>query len=880
MLNRSQLNAISGNLELLFDRISSEADGIASNPRLRELLQASRTPSQVGSDLSFIADVNAILSDYVLKFNKQIYYVEIVEHFDSPAYRISTGEDVYSSRLRSQEITRLLDGRNDGWRVQSDLEPNFTRQQNDKGLLYFVHVQDPGRSKPLGTLVVHLRQSIWEDVFADIKLGIQLVSSNGSFIYQHGETPEGVGWIDRSPPIDKLLEGDFVLNENEERYYVSMLSTVADWHLAGFIEANELSLEWKSLFRQTLIIGVLCLLVVMLFSSFVSNRLTLPLLKIEWSVSKIIKGKDQFQQRVRVDPSRWKRLLTRRIWIVLLYGGLISIPVAVLLLSLTAEAERIIEKQTANFYSNKLEWISYKIQFEMDNHRQLLTYFFGNTELNRLMANLDKESISGVSWRNEVAKLTGNVTELSSGITGITLLDRYKRPVYSEGCIGLENAQRLATEDIPDQLYTGWAVISTGCGSSYVNMGARLVALDNYSKASYYEPIGYLFLHFNEFLLQQAYASAEDPQLLLFIVDRNGEVVSHQNKLLLGQSLDLVRSRTDDRIFVSRAISFNDWKAVMGVPMSLAIEPIERMRVLSSSLLILQFLIIGLLFYHYLSLIIVRIKRLIAVMNQAATGDNDVRLTLKTGDEMERLADGFNVMMERLSELMEDNYQQGLKRREAEFVALQAQINPHFLYNTLESINWEALRMTRGQNKISDMVTALSDLLRFSINKGNEIVTFEDEFNHLRNYLFIQQERYNDKFDVAWDIAPEVLSCRTVKLILQPLVENAIYHGLEEIDDNGLISIRGRVREEGILIEIMDNGAGIPDERLQQIRYSIRDWAESPSTGIGVRNVHERIQLYFGRSYGIAIHSIVDIGTTIQIRLPVITSDNSDQSAK
>jgi two-component system, sensor histidine kinase YesM len=265
------------------------------------------------------------------------------------------------------------------------------------------------------------------------------------------------------------------------------------------------------------------------------------------------------------------------------------------------------------------------------------------------------------------------------------------------------------------------------------------------------------------------------------------------------------------------------------------------------------------------------INIIVKAMRNVADGDLDTHIRVLTGNEIQRLSEGFNLMVSKLKTLMDENFEEGLRRKEAELDALQAQINPHFLYNTLESINWGAMMLTNGPNKVSDMVTALSDLLRLSINKGKEIVTIEEEVNHVKSYLLIQQERYNEKFDVEWQIDENVYKYKTIKLILQPLVENAIYHGLETCAGKGIIKIMGKIVENSIKIVITDNGIGMSTEILDNIQRSLENNAlkENNNRSIGLKNVNDRIQLYFGKKYGLKVFSEEGKGTTIEIYLPL-----------
>jgi len=205
------------------------------------------------------------------------------------------------------------------------------------------------------------------------------------------------------------------------------------------------------------------------------------------------------------------------------------------------------------------------------------------------------------------------------------------------------------------------------------------------------------------------------------------------------------------------------------------------------------------------------------------------------------------------------------KKRKAELAVLQAQINPHFLYNTLESINWMAL--SAKQKNISRMVLLLSNFMRLSLNKGKNVYTIRKEVEHLRTYIEIQQIRHKNKFQVIEDIDENILDYYTIKLILQPIIENCIVHGFKNTMQTGTIEIYGGFDGEDILFTIRDNGCGMDDNTLKCI------FDKSDSKGYGIKNVNERIKLYFGEKYGLEIESSPGKGTTVKIRIPKCNED-------
>ncbi len=204
--------------------------------------------------------------------------------------------------------------------------------------------------------------------------------------------------------------------------------------------------------------------------------------------------------------------------------------------------------------------------------------------------------------------------------------------------------------------------------------------------------------------------------------------------------------------------------------------------------------------------------------------------------------------------------------RKAEFELLQAQINPHFLYNTLDAIVWSA--EAGNEKQVIHMVGSLSDFFRTSLNRGKEIVTIREDLQHVRSYLEIQQVRYRDILDYEIDVPEELYEYRIPKITLQPLVENALYHGIKNRRGGGKITLRGFEEEETFCIVVNDNGAGMPAERLAQVRRGLSEGAPSEGELYGLYNVNERIRLNFGDAYGIEISSSYESGTTVVVRLP------------
>ena len=217
-----------------------------------------------------------------------------------------------------------------------------------------------------------------------------------------------------------------------------------------------------------------------------------------------------------------------------------------------------------------------------------------------------------------------------------------------------------------------------------------------------------------------------------------------------------------------------------------------------------------------------------------------------------------------LSYLMEQNVEEQRQKRKSELRALQAQINPHFLYNTLDSIIWMA---EWGKTKeVVLMTSSLAKLLRQSISNQNELVRVEEEVEYTRSYLTIQKMRYKDKLEYDIQVSPEVLGQKIPKLVLQPLVENAIYHGIKYKEGKGIVQIEGWIEQKELILRISDDGIGMTEEQLAKI-FEKRE-TDIRKNGVGVLNVHERIQLYYGKDYGLRFSSTLGEGTVVEVRIP------------
>lgn len=256
---------------------------------------------------------------------------------------------------------------------------------------------------------------------------------------------------------------------------------------------------------------------------------------------------------------------------------------------------------------------------------------------------------------------------------------------------------------------------------------------------------------------------------------------------------------------------------------------------------------------------------------QVAGGDLGARAKVQSHDEIETLAGGFNDMAEKMQRLIEKIKDDEQKMRRADLRLLQEQINPHFLYNTLDTIVW--LIEGNKEDEAVEMVVTLSNFFRLVLSRGREFISLREEKQHISSYLEIQQVRYRDIMEYEIEIDPSLYDFQILKLTLQPLVENALYHGIKYKRAKGHIWIFGEKRGELLFLTVEDDGAGMEEEELLRLRGEIERPCSETEQGFGLANVNERIHMYFGPEYGMTIESAKGKGTKVQIRIPAIRAD-------
>ena len=369
----------------------------------------------------------------------------------------------------------------------------------------------------------------------------------------------------------------------------------------------------------------------------------------------------------------------------------------------------------------------------------------------------------------------------------------------------------------------------------------------------------------------------------VFIIDKSGKIIYHPKQQLLYNGLkteriDEVLNCGSDGYFVTEENGGSDgklytvsvsektgWRVVGVADISELMrnkKETEHLYMLTAAILLCVAMVLAI---YFATAITRPIKELKESMKEVEKGNfENTDVVIRSRSEIDSLGNSFNLMTARIRQLMEQNVYEQEEKRKSELKALRSQINPHFLYNTLDSIIWMA---EGGKNReVVRMTSALARLLRQSISNDNERIPLEKEVDYAGSYLTIQKMRYKDKLEYEIEVDEDIKKEEIINLILQPLVENAIYHGIKYKGSKGLIRITGYGEKDKIILKVMDNGIGMDEETLKGIFDKSK--ASEGKNGVGVYNVQTRIGLYYGMEYGLHFESALGEGTTVTITIP------------
>lgn len=560
--------------------------------------------------------------------------------------------------------------------------------------------------------------------------------------------------------------------------------------------------------------------------------------------------------------------------------------IGVISISLTSDA---VEKNSREYTSQLIEQVNSNIESYITNMENISQMTLYNNDVREYLTRKDLSDDERLSYINKITKLFDSILSTRKDISSIMVFGYNHREVIA-------NSRRVTKlnlfVDPKEQTWyikageaNGKAVISSSHVQNIlqddyyrwvVSLSRELVSADGKDR------MGIFLVDLNFSIINDMCSKIKlGKRGYVFIIDNQGNIVYHPQQQLIYSNVkkemidEVLKSRSsyfvtqegsDSRIYNIKESSLTGWK-IVGV--AYLNELVTNKNDITNSYILwgLFCLVIAIILSIIMTLRISRpVKRLEASMKKAEKGNFDIKVDIESSNEIGELSRAFNIMIVKIKELMNQNVKEQELKRKSELKALQAQINPHFLYNTLDSIVWMA--EGKKSEEVVIMTSSLAKLFRLSISKGEEIITINNETEHIRSYLTIQKMRYRDKLDFEIDVDREIMQYKTLKIMLQPLVENSIYHGIKNKTGTGIIRIKGQRIENRVLLQVIDNGVGMTPEKAEHI---LENSNETPKgSGVGVKNVNERIKLYFGDEYGIIFESEPEVGTTANVWLPVI----------
>lgn len=509
-----------------------------------------------------------------------------------------------------------------------------------------------------------------------------------------------------------------------------------------------------------------------------------------------------------------------------------------------------------------------------------------------LIGQLDIQAFLSHPEENEILRSTilgfmSNLVSSKSYISNITIYPYDTSAYLSTATIyQSEFLQKLDIFTIKDKRWTELYQIHDYSGEHQVFSFVRPIR----SIYNYNEQIGWLSISLDEAIISRYWSEPNliDGQGEIALMNAEGTILSSTVKTWLSSSIDTLfpdimnaihafnqgdtvigEGREKQTLLYYRQPS-TGWILVGSIPYDLYRSENNYILQLTAIAVVATILIN----FGLITFVVQRVTNPLRVLTRWLTKVNPDGpmpvYQVNTSDEIGRLGESYNMLGMHIEQLKEQLILDETRKKEADIRALQAQINPHFLYNTLSSIHWMAL-MT-DEKRIAEMVGALSDLLQFSLNKGNDYCPVHQEFAHIRNYVQIQSIRYPDKFDVDIVVDPELQDRLMLKLLLQPLLENAMIHGVQKKEGKGSIGVYQERRGNQMHFLVMDDGVGMTQQRLSDVRASITliDNTFEQSISYGLRNVNERLRLHYGINSCLQIESREGMGTRIAFTIPIL----------
>lgn len=546
----------------------------------------------------------------------------------------------------------------------------------------------------------------------------------------------------------------------------------------------------------------------------------------------------------------------------------------------SASAVYYMTKQSKDMAASQLETLAFNYDDTLSQYQNLAVAMVINDDVQQYCRSSYHKGTEYEKEAGDVYNTLLNMLNVQSNMNFVVVMKKDSDNYVYKGNSSIVDTQfelvydKDYNESIPGKENS---TVRLSFGDNYFRTGEYTLTLYHpvYSIGKMMDYKGMLVMNLSDSLLEQLHR--EETQSLsseIFLMDIDGRMVSAADREKVGRNVPYIKNvagesgsfQQNGRLINYQKVGNWNYYLVNETPILELYRGSIGVTVLLMAVILVMtaFMIISLrrmvnAFYRPLN-------RVVSVMDDVAEGKVDVRINMDSMDaDSRKLAEGFNSMMDEMNKLMQQVKTEQHQMEQIRFNALYSQIKPHFLYNTLECIHWQAV--ASGNKEISTMVKALAQYYRICLSRGKEIIPLKQELDHIRSYLIIQNMRYDNIIELVIQVPEKFYELKVPKMILQPLVENAIYHGIRVKEGKqGMVRIGICSGEAEIILSVTDSGTGMSQDKIDEINLSISEYNES--FGYGVRNVNKRIELMFGTEYGLHFERNAEGGVMVEIRLP------------
>jgi len=579
------------------------------------------------------------------------------------------------------------------------------------------------------------------------------------------------------------------------------------------------------------------------------------------------------QRKLRFIPIGYKLMLS--------YCLLIIIPLVIVVAIINTIYVTSIREQTRNNIHGTMQQITDNITYKLDAANHISNRMYYDSKLIRLL----KQNHEGWNIHDAAANfLLPKLRDVINTDTAPMLMSLYIHnptlpEVYSfrknvdpfmitSSSFDLYQIHRIENKEwyqsYPVEVYGNtllWGQIEDDVDHNLISLVRRLVDVREFDT---FKELAMMRLTFN---LSDLFQSVDSNKIgegsSIYIMNNNNEIVFSSGGFIPDDPSMINVEQYDGHLVIKERLPYLDWKLIALVPTTIIESDVNQVRWVTIIVVLLCLIVFIMIGYFLSEFFSKRIGKIVSVLSAFREGDFHKRMNYRGNDEFSTIAEALNLMGRDTEALIEEVYLSNIKKKEAELESLQSQINPHFLYNTLSSIS--SLAKFGETDKLNRMVIDLSVFYRLTLNNGKNVILLRDELAQVQAYINIQRTKYGDQMAVWYDIDMEALKYETVKLILQPIIENVFEHAWTE---NGIrIKVSIQQVNNNIMIKVIDDGNGIHPDTIRQIF----DPLDQINVGIGIRNVDQRIKLHYGKQYGVFIYSKRGMGTTVCIVVPAVT---------